>query len=303
MVKEVFWDHNFQEYMTVKDCSYCQDSANYTEIAKKPQVVVKCNTCGLYRLYPRMNHEGQIAMFKRYNEEKIDIAKWKNKLVNIDRHTLREVEKIKQIFPQVFQNGRVLDVGCAEGAFDLALKRAGANPTGIEPKGDLVELGKEEGLDLHVGRFELGAGGIPSDLENHSFDLICFRGTLYYMPNLHQTFDLLNTYLKPGGGLYINISVATSIYFFFISKDFSQRLGLNAASMPTKKSLEYILNREGYKIHKISYYWPGYALNVPKWVSKSFLHRIIGMGGRFGLSLFAYFIRRGDRVVAYASKK
>jgi len=80
MSKIFFHDNVFQEYMTLKDCPYCHDSVNFTEIAKNPRIV-RCNICGLYRLYPRMNRQGQIAMLK-YNEEKIEITKWKNKLVN-----------------------------------------------------------------------------------------------------------------------------------------------------------------------------------------------------------------------------
>jgi len=80
MSKIFFHDNGFQEYMTLKDCPYCHDSVNFTEIAKNPRIV-RCNICGLYRLYPRMNRQGQIAMLK-YNEKKIEITKWKNKLVN-----------------------------------------------------------------------------------------------------------------------------------------------------------------------------------------------------------------------------
>jgi len=298
-MSEIFFHkHGFQEDMTLKDCPYCHDSANFTEIAKNPRVV-RCNICGLYRLYPRMSRQGQTAMLKKYTDKITDLSYWNAQLDDIDKYTLREVKKIKQIFPRVFQNGRVLDVGCAEGTFALALKQAGANVVGIEPVEKLVELGKEYELDLHVGRFE--AGGIPSDLEEHSFDLIIFSGTIMYMPDLRETFDLINPYLRHGGGLYITNPVATSLYFS-INKDYSSRVGRYVAGIPTEKALRYMLSQEGYRIHKICYYWPGYVIPVPMWVSKSSVHRVIGKGGRLALSLFAHAIGRGDRIIVYANK-
>jgi SAM-dependent methyltransferase len=254
-----FYDNSFQEYMTLKDCPYCHDSTNFTEIAKNPQTV-RCNMCGLYRLYLRISRQGQIVMFKKYNEEKRDVTEWRQKLDDIKEFS-QEIKRLKRFFPSVFQNGRVLDVGSAEGAFVAALKQASANPVGIEPKKDLVELGKQYGLDLHVGRFDVD--GIPSDLMmKHSFDLICFRGSIYYLPDLREVFDLIATYLKPRGGIYIDTPVATSLCFL-LNKDYSSILGLPVSFVPTKKSLAYILNHEGFTIQDISYYWPEYIIPVP----------------------------------------
>lgn len=265
------------------------------KLQKKKTRVVRCNNCGLYRLYPRMIRQGQIAMLKKYNDEEIDFTNRNPPLVPANGFSW-EIKKLKHIFPSVFPKGRILDVGCAEGSFVAALKQAGANPTGIEPNEKLVTIGKDYGVDLRVGRFE--AGGMPSDLKEHSFDLICFRESIYYMINLRETFDLIATYLRPDGLLYIKCHTPTSMYYFK-NKDYSSRYGAYVAGMPTKKSLAYIFNHEGYAIIKIGYL-PENVFHTLHWLSfeKYFIGKIAGIF----LSLFIHAIARGDRIVVYASK-
>jgi len=287
-------DNGFQEYMVLKDCPYCHDSANFAEIAASPRTV-KCHTCGLYRLYPRMNRYGQTAMLKNYEDEEVDLTQWNSPLVNVINYS-SIIEKTKRIFPFIFPGGRVLDVGCGEGSFVAALTQAGANATGIEPIEKIVKFGKEYGSDLRVGRFEVG--GMPSDLKKHSFDLICFLECIYYMSDLSETFGLINTYLKPGGGLYIKCHTPSSMYYFK-DNDYSSRYGRGVAGMPTKKALTYMLNHEGYRIHEIGYY-PENIFHTIQWIhiEEQRIGKITG-----GLiSPIIHAIEKGDRIGLYASK-
>lgn len=285
---------DIQQYMTLTDCPYCHDSVNFTEMATNPRTV-RCNICGLFRLYPRMNRDGQIAMLKKLNDEDTDIANLNSPLDNINPSSW-EMEKIEEIFPAIFPDGRVLDVGCAEGSFVAELEIAGTNSTGIEPMEKLVKHGKEHGLDLLAGRFE--AGGMPSGLEEHSLALICFRESIYYMPDLRETFDLIKTYLRDDGGLYIKCHTPHSLYYSR-NKDYSSRYGCSVNGMPTKKALTYMLNHEGYRIHEIGYY-PESVFRTLHWTSLE--GRIIAKITNRFLSPFVHAVGRGDRVVVYASK-
>ncbi|MFC2006409.1 class I SAM-dependent methyltransferase [Chloroflexota bacterium] len=245
----VFFDgHSFQEYIVLKDCPYCHDSVNFTEVAENPRTA-RCNVCGLYRLYPRINCQGQRVMLKKYNDEQLDQANFGEPLEHI-KYFRGEIKKLKQVFPSVFPNGRVLDVGCGDGSFLAALKAVGAVATGVEPCEKFSQFGNQHGLDIKHGRFE--AEGMPSGLEESSFDLICFRESIYYMPDLHETFDILNTYLRPGGGIYIKCHVATS-WYYSLNNDYSSRYSYSVAGMPTRKALTHMLTHEGYRIRKIGY--------------------------------------------------
>lgn len=249
-----FNDQGFQQYMLLYDCPYCHVS-NHTVISDSPNVV-RCNICGLYRLYPRMTRQGQIAMLKKYNDENASFAipgelpSARYKPFPPDIRLRWEVRKLKQVFPSVFPNGRVLDVGTDRGYFLAALEEAGAIATGIEPIEKLVESGRQHKLDVRCGRFE--PSGMPPDIEKSSFDLICFRGAILFTPDWRETFDLIKTLLRPGGGIYLKEHIATSSYYQ--NHSYTSRYSYYVSGMPTKESLLYILKREGFTIRKTSHY-------------------------------------------------
>lgn len=89
---------DFQKYMTLVDCPYCHENAA-TEIAENPRVV-SCNTCGLYRLYPRMNREGQISYLKQLNDE-LDLTNWGNPLdpQTFSMDEVRYLNRIQNFIP------------------------------------------------------------------------------------------------------------------------------------------------------------------------------------------------------------
>lgn len=235
--------------MTVQDCPYCH-SLDAVEVGQNPRAV-RCTTCGLYRLFPRMSRDEQIAyaetLYRGIQES--GIVHWRNPIEDAAKAAW-EIEILREHCPSVFNGGKVLDVGCGEGAFVAALQQAGASVAGLEPQQEAVAIGIECGLDLHAGRFETGE--MPAVLQDKTFDLICFRESIYYLPDLRETFDLLQTHLRPGGQVYIKSHVATSI-FYHRNRDFSTRYRLYVEGMPTQESLLYILQEEGYQIHKIAY--------------------------------------------------
>jgi SAM-dependent methyltransferase len=191
-----------------------------------------------------MSREGQLV-FVDYHYGKFDLREWGNPIERAARDSW-EVERLKALSPAVFKGGTALDVGCASGTFVAALKAAGAKACGLEPHGRLVGLGQKYGLDLHKGRFE--KNGIPSELEGRRFDLLTFRNSLYYMFDTRGSFILANGLLNRGGSLYIKDHVATSVYYKLNRGDYAKRYGIIAACMPTKESLSYILNKEGYRV-------------------------------------------------------
>jgi SAM-dependent methyltransferase len=232
----------FERFMTVNDCAYCH-SMESVEVSAKPRTV-RCKICGLYRLSPRMSHEGQLVWLD-YHYGKFDLKEWGNPIERAARDSW-EIERLKALSPAIFRDGTALDVGCASGTFVAALNAAGAKAGGLEPHGRLVELGRQHGLDLHRGRFE--KGGIPSELLGRRFDLLTFRASLCYIFDIKEAFKLANEMLNAGGTVYIKDHVATSIYYKLNHGDYAKRYGTMVAGMPTKESLSYILHKEGYRV-------------------------------------------------------
>lgn len=283
----------FQEYYVLKDCAFCHDSVNFTEIAKSKPRAVRCNICRLHRVYPRINRDGQLAMLKQnqlYTDEEIQ-ASW-GKPEDIKNYS-PAIKTIKKYLPSVFMGGRVLDVGCANGGFVQALKHAGANPTGLEQVGKLANLGKDHGLDIRDGRFETEV--MSSYFNEHSFDLICFMESIEYMPDWRKVFDLINTYLRPSGGLYIKSHSANSTCYIR-NRDLEFRKTFHGG-VPTRKTYIYILESEGFRIHEAGY-WPE---NVFHTMGASFAYSLAAKIINKFLSPLVNFIERGDRVFICAS--
>ena len=260
---------DIKRYMTLTDCPYCHENAA-TEIAENPKVV-RCHTCGLYRLFPRMSREGQISYLKQLNDE-LDLTDYRSPLDPKKLH-IHEVLELKKNFPDISSNSQVLDIGTGEGRFLASLQHFGImKATGLEPIPRLAELGNNAGLDIHVGRFE--TDGMPSALARRIFDLVCFQESVYYLTDLRESFDLLRRILRPGGCLYIKCHVPTSILYW--KSNYLRRYGPTVSGMPTLSALTKILLREGYQILKTGYYQFNvlHTLDFPG--ALSFLGGIIG---------------------------
>lgn len=236
----------YEKYMTLMDCPYCHTKGgNY--IAHNVHKIVQCGACGLYRISPRMESKGQISLIENHYKEANREALQEMNPFDAVSSCEKEIKVIGKVLPRVFSGGRVLDVGCRFGEFVAAMKNAGANVSGLEPGKDAVQLGVKYGLDLHLGRFELE--DFPEKLKNKRFDLVCFRQSIYYVPDLEKGFDLLGRLLRPGGALYIQSTLGSSV-FFEKTKRFAQRLGPFVSGIPTIDSLEYMIEKEGYSIQK-----------------------------------------------------
>ncbi len=284
---------DFQKYMTLVGCPYCHEEAA-TEITESPRVVI-CNKCGLYRFYPRMNRDGQVAYLKQINDE-LDLTHFEN-LLDQQEFNPDEADELKGNFPDMSSESHILDVGTGEGLFMASLRHSGVLPvTGLEPMGKLSELGNRAGLDIHVGRFENGS--MPPDLAGRVFDLICFRESIYYLTDLRETFDLLRRVLRPGGGLYIKCHVPTSI-FYWKNKDYSTRYGPSVSGMPTLKAMIRILVSEGYEIIKKGYYPTRVLYTLGSPIAQSLLGIAVD---RLVLSPIVHSIGKADRMFILARK-
>jgi SAM-dependent methyltransferase len=105
----------------------------------------------------------------------------------------RRMRFIRQIVAKP-AGGRLLDVGCGDGAFLLAAKAAGWQVTGTEMN---PEAAKSAGLDVYSDLREVR----PSS----PFTCITLWHTLEHIRDPHDTISLLKTLLSPSGALVIAV--------------------------------------------------------------------------------------------------
>jgi SAM-dependent methyltransferase len=101
--------------------------------------------------------------------------------------------------------GRLLEIGSAMGYFLAAAKRAGFEPTGIEPAEELARAARERfGVDARAGFVE------DAELEPASFDAVCMWHVLEHIPEPRSVLRNLHDVLTRAGVLAIEVPNAGS---------------------------------------------------------------------------------------------
>ena len=112
------------------------------------------------------------------------------------RKTLENVVKRLAMQPA---GTRVLDVGCAGGAFLVAAREMGFTVSGIEPARWMAAYGREHyQLDIRNGILE------PGTFAEDSFDVVTLWDVIEHLPQPSETLKIVRSLLKPGGVLLVN---------------------------------------------------------------------------------------------------
>ncbi len=102
-------------------------------------------------------------------------------------------------FPRFVAGGRVLDLGCGDGAFLDYLHRCGWRTVGVDIVPAAVEAARAAGHEAYEG-------SIPGvELEPGSFDAASVWHTLEHVPRPDETLRALFRLLRPGGELRVGV--------------------------------------------------------------------------------------------------
>ena len=156
--------------------------------------VVRCSVCGLVYVNPRPHAD---LMLEAYAEAEDPVFAAQNEArIHGFRKTLESVVKRLAMPPQ---EKRMLDVGCAGGAFLVAARQMGFAVTGIEPARWMAAYGREHyQLDIRDGILEAGV------FEEGTFDVIALWDVIEHLPQPSETLKIVRSLLKPGGVLLVN---------------------------------------------------------------------------------------------------
>ncbi len=98
------------------------------------------------------------------------------------------------------QGRRVLDIGCGNGAFLIAARDAGWQPSGLDNSETARELLARAGIDVCVADSVAFLRQRPA-----SFDFIHMNHSLEHIPNAAETVVAARAALAPGGLLYVEV--------------------------------------------------------------------------------------------------
>jgi SAM-dependent methyltransferase len=152
---------------------------------------------------------------------------------------------------------RLLDVGCAGGAFLVAARRYGFETVGVEPGRWLASYARNRHLlDIREGVLK------PGMFDPCSFDVVTLWDVLEHLPNPHDTLAAAASLLQPGGLLLVNYPDIGSLAARLLRQRWPFWLAVHLLYY-TRTTIARQLERAGFRAIDYRPFWPtlplGYA--------------------------------------------
>ncbi|MHB1245464.1 MAG: class I SAM-dependent methyltransferase [Sulfuriferula sp.] len=210
--------------------------------------VVKCCTCGLMRTNPRPTPEtigfyypDDYGPYLGTQVRKAQPSSLKTLLKPLIKRVFNfNTQRLPSLAP-----GRMLEVGCASGAFLHEMASQGWQVQGIEFSGKAALAAAQLGYRVHAGPLETA----PPPDEN--FDLIVGWMVLEHLHDLIGGLQKLREWAKPGAWLVLSVPNSASLEFrLFKEKLYALHLP-NHLYHFTPETMEMVLQVGGWTLEKV----------------------------------------------------
>ncbi|MBU2473100.1 class I SAM-dependent methyltransferase [Patescibacteria group bacterium] len=171
--------------------------------------VFKCSDCGLIYLYPIPTIKELLSFYpSNYHGYKESSSKLTNFLINLNiKNRVRLYRKL------IGKEGRVLEIGVADGSHFLLLKKyEDWDLWGIEFNNDIAERGRKKGLNIITGILE------EYDFSNTKFDLIIINNLIEHVIDPVETLEKAKKILKSNGLVVGETPNTHSLDFYIFGK-------------------------------------------------------------------------------------
>lgn len=213
--------------------------------------VVKCRTCGLMRTNPRVTPDA-IGFFypddygpyvgTRVQDARPKPATWIKKLL---QPLFRRVFNFNVTTLPAIAPGRMLEIGCASGAFLHQMAGQGWQVQGIEFSEKAAQAAEQLGYRVHVGPLE------TAPQPEAPFDLIVGWMVLEHLYDPISSLKKLRDWAKPNAWLVLSVPNAGSLEFrLFKDKWYALQLPTHFHHF-TPATLEKVLSASGWKLEKV----------------------------------------------------
>jgi 2-polyprenyl-3-methyl-5-hydroxy-6-metoxy-1,4-benzoquinol methylase len=177
-------------------CPSCQSQAPRAVYEFSPYRVVRCQSCGLHFLSPRLT---EAAMMRHYagdsyfSNGEIGYSSYA-KEEQATRVTFRRLMKILQ--RRGHTGGSLLEIGCAHGYLLDEAKPFFTTRVGIDFSPEAVEQARKTTDRVYQGGIEK----IPA---GETFDCICLISVIEHVYSPITFLSALRSHLKPGGTMFV----------------------------------------------------------------------------------------------------
>lgn len=166
-------------------------------------------SCGVLWLNPRPTKEEVWKAYTTYYTHSepggVQIKPLKQKILSFCQNTLlnsililtgsfKEKRQLDHLFLKNTPPGRLLEIGCGNGATLKKMKAMGWDVEGADQDKESAQMVQESlNIKVHVGNFE--TMGLPKE----SFDAVILKHVVEHLYDIHKMFTEIQRILKPGG--------------------------------------------------------------------------------------------------------
>ena len=205
--------------------------------------ILRCHECGT--LYPQMRMDEKETknsplQTDQYNPDSL--------LLEDPRIEFSPNSWIVTFLNEVEKQGRSLDIGTWTGRNTYFFKALGFDSYGLEPQKKAAAFGRGKGLKVLRGSFP---DNVPPKLLSHKYHLIAMFEMIYYLQDLKKSLLKVKQMLEDDGVLFILAHQGYSKYYDYdYQNSYFSRYGDYVQGIPTLSSLQYCLDKAGFKVIK-----------------------------------------------------
>lgn len=210
--------------------------------------VVRCLGCGLLRTNPRPTQE-TIGLYypDNYGPHRFHVSL--NRRSDGLRFYLgrlaRWVFRFNHDCLPPLRPGRLLEVGCATGAFLGRMALKNWEVEGVESSPDAAEAARLLGYPVHAGPME------SAPEPDRAYDLVVGWMVLEHFHNPLLALQKIHAWTKPGGWLVLSVPDAGSLEFRFFKSNWYALHLPNHLFHFTRRTLAVVLERSGWQLRRV----------------------------------------------------
>ncbi|MEP7357870.1 MAG: class I SAM-dependent methyltransferase [Anaerolineales bacterium] len=207
-------------------------------VLPEPLRIVRCRRCGFMYVSPRLTR----AAYARHSLTESYYQSYQRGIrprLGPGTGARAQVERMQGRHPRP---GRVLEIGCATGAFLLEARQAGWQVAGVEPSSYMAAAAREQGLDV-------AADFVPERYGPDAFDVVHMNHVLEHVPDPAATLRGVCQVLAPDGLLIVEVPYEFGGWFFTlypILKPGSRRPNIHHLSFFSPRTLARCLAGAGF---------------------------------------------------------
>ena len=189
-------------------CDFCGYEEHRSIYKLKNSSIVECTNCNFKYLNPRISSQRIKEILQEWakndvlDDERLRIA-YDTRTQALYRSYIRRAENEKST-----QSKKMLDVGCASGAFLYVAKSLGWDVTGLEIGEASSEYARNKGINvINASIFDDSI-----NIEAATYDVVVFLEVIEHLEHPKRALEMIYSWLKPGGVLILSTPNFNSLF-------------------------------------------------------------------------------------------